>query len=100
MSRYKTYPENRTIDSNLKSSINIDEYGIKIFEDSTQVYGTNDVFDTLNAVKNNYSEYDNQTNYPEYSNFTTDDYCASNYSHIYLNVTCEFPISYAEPMYG
>ncbi|CAG9572974.1 unnamed protein product [Danaus chrysippus] len=35
-----------------------------------------------------------------YKNFTNDDYCTSNNSHSYLNVTCEFPISYAEPMYG
>ncbi|XP_045780828.1 uncharacterized protein LOC123877937 [Maniola jurtina] len=35
-----------------------------------------------------------------YSNFTSDDYCSSNHSHVYLNVTCEFPINYAEPMYG
>ncbi|KOB65246.1 Sex peptide receptor [Operophtera brumata] len=35
-----------------------------------------------------------------YSNFSSDDYCSSNNSHVYLNVTCEFPINYAEPMYG
>lgn len=43
--------------------------------------------------------YENSTGFT-YSNFTTDDYCSSNHSHVYLNVTCEFPIKYAEPMYG
>ncbi|KAG6464466.1 hypothetical protein O3G_MSEX014532, partial [Manduca sexta] len=44
--------------------------------------------------------YCDNTTYPSYSNFTSDDYCSSNHSHIYLNITCEFPINYAEPMYG
>ncbi|CAH2216112.1 jg437 [Pararge aegeria aegeria] len=47
----------------------------------------------------NYSLSDNVTDLG-YSNFTSDDYCSSNHSHVYLNVTCEFPINYAEPMYG
>ncbi|XP_028159569.1 sex peptide receptor-like [Ostrinia furnacalis] len=49
-------------------------------------------------TEKNYSYFDNQTD--GYSNFTSDDFCGSNHSHVYLNVTCEFPISYAEPMYG
>lgn len=55
----------------------------------------------LDISKINYNYYDNnQTGYPGYSNFTADDFCQSNHSHFYLNVTCEFPINYAEPMYG
>lgn len=50
--------------------------------------------------KNGFNYYDNQTGYPRYSNFSADDFCQSNHSHFYLNVTCEFPINYAEPMYG
>ncbi|XP_061725033.1 sex peptide receptor [Cydia pomonella] len=64
------------------------------FEES---YGVNDVIDV--SPKINYTYYDNFTA-PDYTNFTTDNFCASNYSHVYLNVTCEFPIDYAEPMYG
>lgn len=56
--------------------------------------------DIVDDNKIAYSYYDNQTGYPEYSNFSTDDFCQSNHSHVYLNVTCEFPINYAEPMYG
>ncbi|XP_073965597.1 sex peptide receptor-like [Choristoneura fumiferana] len=79
------FPYNNT--KNFKSST---------FEEPT--YGANDVIDLASKV--NFSYFDNQTTYPEYSNFTTDDYCTSNYSHFYLNVTCEIPINYAEPMYG
>ncbi|CAH4037499.1 unnamed protein product [Pieris brassicae] len=52
--------------------------------------------------KSNYNYFENQTLDLEYheSNFSTDDYCSSNYSHVYLNVTCQFPVNYAEPMYG
>lgn len=52
--------------------------------------------------KTNYNFYENHTLDLEYheSNFSTDDYCSSNYSHVYLNVTCQFPVNYAEPMYG
>ncbi|KAI5636213.1 hypothetical protein NE865_11052 [Phthorimaea operculella] len=47
---------------------------------------------------NNFSSvfYDNET---YFTNYTTDNFCV-NYSHVYINVTCEFPINYAEPMYG
>lgn len=58
------------------------------------------VLTSIAAPNLNYSLYDNETSFPGYSNFTTDDYCSSNHSHVYLNVTCEFPINYAEPMYG
>lgn len=49
--------------------------------------------------KSNRTLYENVTELG-YSNFTSDDFCSSNHSHVYLNVTCEFPINYAEPMYG
>ncbi|XP_045507922.1 sex peptide receptor isoform X1 [Colias croceus] len=53
------------------------------------------------AAKSNFNFYDNQTLDDEYySNITTDDYCSSNHSHVYLNITCQFPVNYAEPMYG
>ncbi|PZC82848.1 hypothetical protein B5X24_HaOG209291 [Helicoverpa armigera] len=55
----------------------------------------------LDISKVNYNYYDNGTGYPGYSNFSAaDDFCTSNHSHFYLNVTCEFPVNYAEPMYG
>ena len=50
--------------------------------------------------KLNYSYNENQSDIFEFTNFTSDDFCSSNYSRAYLNVTCEFPINYAEPMYG
>lgn len=62
------------------------------------IYSTNDVIEVPATIQANYSFHDNQT--IDYSNFTSDDYCTSNNSHAYLNVTCEFPINYAEPMYG
>lgn len=47
----------------------------------------------------NFSDYDN-TSIPKFSDLPpTNDFCA-NFSHVYLNVTCEFAINYAEPMYG
>ncbi|KPJ03732.1 FMRFamide receptor [Papilio xuthus] len=63
---------------------------------------TIDKINNINGMipHSNYSLNDNDTGFLEYSNFTTDDYCSSNHSHVYLNVTCEFPINYAEPMYG
>lgn len=86
---------------NLKSGVNFDSNGIRIGEDIPQVFGSNDVFsDVLSSTpKVNFSLFDD-TLVPEYSNITTADFCSSNESHTYLNVTCEFPISYAEPMYG
>lgn len=56
----------------------------------------NEVIPKINYTTN---FYENNTELL-YSNFSSDDYCASNHSHVYLNVTCEFPINYAEPMYG
>lgn len=56
--------------------------------------------DIIDLPRLNYSFSDNLTESLEYSNFTSEDYCSSNHSHVYLNVTCEFPINYAEPMYG
>lgn len=93
---------NHTAGINLKSAVNYDEGGIKInFEEITPAYGSNDVLgDPFSTTpRMNYSFFDNET-VPAYSNFTSDDYCSSNNSHVYLNVTCEFPINYAEPMYG
>ncbi|CAH0718547.1 unnamed protein product, partial [Brenthis ino] len=59
-----------------------------------------DKYPVILAPKLNYSYNENQSDVFEFSNFTSEDYCASNHSHVYLNVTCEFPINYAEPMYG
>ncbi|CAH2098812.1 unnamed protein product [Euphydryas editha] len=56
--------------------------------------------DIIDLPRLNYTFNDNLTESLEYTNFTSEDYCSSNHSHVYLNVTCEFPINYAEPMYG
>lgn len=76
-----------------------DEDWVSYFGDfnATKKHFPNDVTDE-NKISYSYS--DNQTGPLDFSNFTTDDFCQSNHSHAYLNVTCEFPINYAEPMYG
>lgn len=66
-----------------------------------------DYFGDLNiSTLNENPEWNSTTTYNEtipvlkYSNFSSDDFCSSNHSHVYLNVTCEFPINYASVMYG
>ncbi|GBP25724.1 hypothetical protein EVAR_12204_1 [Eumeta japonica] len=49
--------------------------------------------------RNNASLYDN-FNESFYGNFSDSDYCASKQAHVYVNVTCEVPINYAQPLYG
>lgn len=78
----------------------MDEGSEKILNDYVSIPSNDskpEIYDSRNE-----SFYNNLTYYEQnfsYSNFSSIDFCP-NFSHVFINVTCEFPISYAEPMYG